>query len=157
MTRLPKHLRKKISRLYADARKTDAAIQARPLTGAQADNISVLHWICFRAITDDGVATEENWSNLAQAVNMSLLLAEKGIGAEHMCLTFDAQEALMRAAKRGKATGRWGFDGDGIRAVQQALELHDEQIKVASKAELLEALHTLRKRVDSGVVLEEAA
>lgn len=84
-------------------------------------------------------------------------LCEKGVGAEYMALTKEAQEALMRAAHRGKSTGRWGFDGEGIRAVQQALELHDEQIKVASKAELLEALYALRARIDGGQVLEEAA
>ena len=145
--------KKAVKAVHEANRANERKERATPLSESQATSISVLHWICFRAITENGDATESNWTNLAQAINMGLLLAEKGIGDEHMNIVKDAQDAMMRARRRGLEHGRWMFDGDGIKAVEQALLLHDEQVRVATKGELVECLATLRKRIEDGNTL----
>ena len=154
MTRTPLHVRKKIARAYAEARRHQAL---QPLTDSQVLDISTIAWVTLRAITESGEATESAWAVLAQASNMALLLAEKEIGDEWLPQIKSAQDALMRAAHRGKRTGRWGLDGDGIRAIETALEVHDQQIALATRAEILSALATLRARIDKGHVLETEA
>jgi hypothetical protein len=128
--------------------------EGKPLAPQQTNSIATLAWLAFRAITEHGLTTEENWSVLAQAANVSLLLTEMDIGAEHAAIVKDGQSALMRACARGKTSGRWGFDGHGIQAIEMLLTLHDAQIEIATRSEIKTALRTLRERISAGNILK---
>lgn len=103
--------------------------------------------------TRKGLCTEYDWNALAAVVNTQLLLAESGVGGDAMEEIKGAQAALMAAQHRFEAIGRYGFDGRGLVAVTDALELHDQQIDLCTKGEYSRALQGVYQRMNAGEVL----
>lgn len=133
----------------SQARKSDA----RPLIQSQTTDIGLAYHLSFDAIKG-GYATEEMWSNLACAMNIALILAEKGIGEPHIEDIKLAQDALMRAKGRGEKSGSWGLDGDGMRDLHLAITVHDAQMEAATKSDVRFAINEVRRRMEAGEVLE---
>lgn len=154
MAKIPAHIRKAIQRQQAKAHLEAEARKAEPLQFDQVQSICIAARASLNRITQYGEATEQHWCDLAQPVNVSLLLCERGFGEDLIDDIRAAQDALMRAMHRGKRTLRYGLDGPGVMAIQRALDIHDQQIELVTRGEMLDVLMELRRRIDEGNVLE---
>lgn len=100
-----------------------------------------------------GHGIELDWHTLAAAVNVSLVLCERGIGPDYLGDVITAQQALMRIHERQRATGRWAFDGPAYVALARAVELHEAQLQTITRDGARAAMLEVRRRVDRGEVL----
>jgi hypothetical protein len=128
----------------------------QPIIGADRTDLSVAYWLAFDAMTR-GQSNEENWSIVTVSLNVSLILSEQGFGNEYEPYIIKALEGAFRAKVRAGRTGSWRYDGDAINAIREAFEIHDEQIKIATKDEMRSALNEVYRRINEGFVYQEAA
>jgi hypothetical protein len=49
------------------------------------------------------------------------------------------------------------LDGDAMRDIEAALAVHDRQMEIASRAEIVEAMGLVGRRIDEGHAYREAA
>lgn len=129
---------------------------ASTLKHDQLTDIGVAYWLSFENLRS-GAATEEAWSCVACALNVGLMLAEKDIGAEYEQDLVLALDGLFRAQIRSKKSGNWRLDGDALRDVERALQVHDQQMQIAKRWEVTEAMNVIYKRLADGNVYKEAA
>lgn len=134
-----------ISRIAVNAEKRR---DANPLTDDQQRDLGLAYHIAFENMLKRG--GEEDWYVLAGSLNVALVLAEKGYGEEFIPEIKAAMEALMSTKYRADRTGKWAFDGDGIQNMRRALELHDQQCAMATRAEIRTALQAIVKRANEG-------
>jgi len=114
---------------------------ASTLKPDQVTDLGVAYWLSFENLRT-GDANEEAWSCVACALNVALVLAEKGIGADY-------EQALV--------TGNFRLDGDALRDIETALQIHDQQMAMAKRWEVTAAMNTIYKRLAEGNVYREAA
>lgn len=113
--------------------------------------------LAVRAAADgmrQGRGVEQHVHTLASAVNLALILCERGVGREHQQAVIDAQLALMRTIERGQRTARWGFDGPAIATLETALEVYEAQLDVVAAVELRDAVREVSRRMAQGHVFE---
>lgn len=122
-----------------------------PLSTDQQTDLGIAYHASLQGLLT-GHGTEQAWSTVACALNVSLLLAECGICAPAIQTIKLAQEALMRSHERAQRTSKWALDGDGIRVIQAALNIHDEQNSRATKGQITEAMREVHRRVEQGEV-----
>ena len=139
-----------VARCYA--RGQDAA----PLNGGQLQDLGLASWLNLEQLRT-GDATEEAWSVVVTALNIGVALAEGDIGAEHQKAFNLALAGAFRAKTRSARTGNFRLDGDAMRDIETALTIHDRQMEIASRAEVVAAMNLVRQRVDEGHVYREAA
>ena len=99
-----------------------------------------------------GAGIELDWHTLAAAVNVSLILCERGVGAEYLDDVKTAQDALMHILDRHRRTGKWRFHGSGYVALTRAVELHEAQLAAITRDSARAAMMEVRRRVDRGDV-----
>jgi hypothetical protein len=128
----------------------------RPMSEDQATDVCITHHMAFARILG-GEATAENFVEVATALNLAIVLADWGIGQEYVPLINAALAGTARAMERGTRSGKFGFDGPAIKAVQDALDIFAEQLKLATKLEMKAAIAEVHRRVDAGIVYQEAA
>lgn len=129
------------------------AMQHGMNSGQLQDLGLAMHGAIERMRTGHGV--ESDFHDLAATVNVSLILCERGTGAEYEQIVKDAQHALMRTLERGRKTGRWGFDGEGYTQITRAVALHEQQIALVPRVECVEAMNECRRRMERGQVLND--
>lgn len=129
---------------------------ASPLRDEQLSDLGLAYWLSFDNLRA-GDANEESWSCVVCALNVSLVMCEKGIGAEHEQALVTALDGAFRAKVRSARTGNFRLDGDGLRDVETGLQIHDQQMAIATRAEISDAMHTVRARIEAGNVYQEAA
>lgn len=134
-----------VSRIVSSAEKRR---DANPLTDDQQRDLGLAYHIAFENMLKRG--SEEDWYVLAGTMNVALVLAEKGYGEEFIPEVKAAMEALMDCKYRADRTKRWAFDGAGIQAMRTALELHDQQCALATRAEIKTVLQAIVKRANEG-------
>jgi hypothetical protein len=100
-----------------------------------------------------GLCSEYDFNALAAVTNTQLVLAESGIGGDALDKIKAAQNALLDAQHRFDVIGRYGFDGRGLVAVTDALDIHDQQIDLCTKGEYSRALQGVYARMNAGEVL----
>ncbi len=132
-----------------------ALADVSPLTETYLVNLSLGIHAAFEMIRRGG--DEDAWHTLAQAANISLVLAERGFGEEYIEAIKSAQQALMRARARASSAGKWGFDGTGISDMRTLVELHDRQMEIATRATVREVIREMNRRMEAGDTLESAA
>lgn len=123
-----------------------------PLRSDQQIDIGIAYHASLQALLT-GHGTEQTWSTLACALNTALLLSEYGICAPAIQTIKLAQEAMLRARERAVRTGKWALDGDGIRVLQAALNIHDEQISRTTRDKITAALNEVHRRASMGDTL----
>lgn len=123
-----------------------------PLQPSQQIDIGIAYHASLQALLT-GHGTEQAWCTLSCALNVSMLLSEYGVCAPAIQTIKLAQEALMRAQERAGRTGKWALDGDGIRVLQAALNIHDEQISLTTRDKITSALQEVHRRVSMGETL----
>jgi len=101
-----------------------------------------------------GVGTQQHVFDLASAVNVALVLTERGAGREFQDDIIAAQTALMRTIERGRRSGRWGFDGPALGEVERAIEIYEAQLAAVPRIEARDAVREVTRRVQQGHVFE---
>ncbi|TCS37456.1 hypothetical protein EDC30_104260 [Paucimonas lemoignei] len=138
------------------ARAAFDALGSRPLEDENAGDLSTAYWLSLENMVR-GASTEEDWSMVTFALNIGLILCEFGIGTEYEQHFITALDGAFRCKLRADRTAAWRFDGEALGLIRLALEVHDEQIKLATKDELRTALLEVRRRVEEGNVYHAAA
>ncbi|MEM5371336.1 hypothetical protein V4C53_35625 [Paraburkholderia azotifigens] len=134
----------------------DAISRKLPMNNGQRLDLGIAYHVALDEMIH-GRGTEVHWSTVVCALNIALLLAEQGYGANHLGIIKAALDGAVRSRKRAELIGRWGFDGDALVDVKIALETHDSQMAIVSQAEIRAVLSEMHKRIDNGNVLREAA
>ena len=129
---------------------------ASTLTSDQTTDLGVAYWLSFENLRA-GDANEESWSCVACALNVALVLCEKGIGAEFEQQLVKALDGAFRAKVRSEKSGNFRLDGDALRDIETALQIHDQQMAIAKRWEVTAAMNTIYKRLAEGNVYREAA
>ncbi len=140
-------MRKHTPRKYIDPMGWIA--KRTPLADDQQRDLGIAYRISLQAILN-GHGTEQAWATLCCTLNVALILCEIGIHAHALQSIKLAQETMVRVRERAQRTGKWAFDGDGIRAIHVAVNLHDEQITRASRGQITAAIVEVQKRVEVG-------
>lgn len=120
-----------------------------PLEDDQMRDLGIAYHVSLQAMLS-GRGTEQTWSTLACVINIALLLSEAGIEPSAIQTIKLAQEALLRVRDRAGRSGKWAFDGEGIRIILAAVNLHDEQISRATRGQVTAALVEVNRRVTIG-------
>lgn len=100
-----------------------------------------------------GRADAAAFHNLASGVNVSMVLAERGLGTEYSELIGSAQAAMVRFKINGDR-GRWLLDGPSLNALRDWLNVYEAQLEATSQQEALDALNEVDKRVRRGQIFE---
>jgi hypothetical protein len=150
--------RKKISRpaqqeivhwYFAQRKQSIRREDRRPLIEEDATNLSLAYHLAMETMVK-GQSSEQDWSVVVCSLNIGLILCERGIGVEYESMFVAALDGAFRARLRGNRTGAWRFDGDALTAIQQALAVHDEQVKLATKEEMRATLIEVHRRITEG-------
>lgn len=124
---------------------------ASPLADDQITDISGSYWLSL-ANMKQGTGSMESCAFVGQALNLAMVLAEQGIGREHLDDIVVGLDAVAKANFRGLHRGSYRLDGPGMHAVSFAMEVHDEQLRVAHRKEIVQAIAEVNARIDSGNV-----
>lgn len=124
---------------------------ASPLREEQQADLGRNYWLSFTNLIQ-GSASFESWENCVGSLNMGLVLAEKVFDGQGELEIVEALDGLFKAKLHGDKTGRYRLDGDGIQAVRIALTTHDQQMKLAHRREIVDAIATVHQRVADGNV-----
>lgn len=122
----------------------------------QQRDISTAAHISLQAMLT-GNGAETGWNTVACAINLALVLAEKGYSAGAIETIRLAQHALMRAWERAhaeKTKGRWALDGDGARLIMAVLNIHDEQVSRCTRGDIKAALDEVHRRIEQDEIFE---
>lgn len=124
------------------------------LTDNQLTDLGMAVHVCIERLRT-GHGVELDWHTLAAAVNVSLVLCERGIGAEYIDDVKTAQDALIEILERQRRTGRWAFHGAGYVALIHAVAIHEAQLASITRDSARAAMLEVRRRVDRGEVLNQ--
>ena len=92
----------------------------------------------------------QHWLDLSNVVNICETLAHDKVGAEALQSCWDAQDALIEAAKRFQDTKRMGLSGIGIQALRDVIEYHDMQRSSIPRSQYEAIIRLTAARVKSG-------
>lgn len=134
----------------------DVLDRRTPMDVGQTTDLGIAYHVALDEMIH-GRGTEEHWSTVACALNITLVLSERWPAVGDVALANNALAGAVRSRDRARRLGSWGFDGDALADVKAALALHDEQMVVFTKAEILDALGEVHRRIDAGEVFKEAA
>lgn len=126
------------------------------LTDDQLTDLGFAVHACIERLRT-GHGIELDWHTLAAAVNVSLVLCERGVGPEHLDAIKTAQDALIEILERHRKTGRWAFHGSGYVALARAVQIHEAQLANITRDSARAAMLEVRKRVERGEVLNREA
>lgn len=120
----------------------------------QQDDLGIALRVSLEALRT-GLATEQAFHTIAACINVSLVLCERGVGSDYLPAVKQAQAGLMRMRQRGLDSGRWVFDGAGMRDVTHGVELHEAQLASVSRKEASNAMREVMRRIKCGDVFTE--
>ncbi|AZG14954.1 hypothetical protein [Cupriavidus pauculus] len=123
----------------------DAFAARLPMAVDKQQDVSLVAHQSLTALTQ-GKGSDFDVGCLAVAMNLSMLLSEIGVGREYLSIAIAGQEAVMRCKARAERTGKWGLDGPGIAAIEQAIDLHDQQLEIATQAQMSAVLREMNRR-----------
>lgn len=143
--------------LMAIANQHAAAEDRQLLRDEHTTDLSAAYWLALDAMVR-GNSREEDWSMITCALNIGMVLCERDIGREYEPLFITALDGAFRAKLRADQSRVWRYDGEALRAIREALTVHDEQVKVVTKEEIRNAMNEVHRRIDEGnVYMAEAA
>jgi len=128
----------------------------QPLTQDQRDDLGLAVHLAIERLRL-GAPIEGDWHTLAAAVNVSMVLCERGVGPEYLPDIFAAQDALLRVWDRHGRTGKWGFDGPAYQALACAVEIHEAHAGAITRDGARAAMLEVRRRAARGEVLNGVA
>lgn len=134
----------------------EAIEDAKPIAPLRMTELGIAFWAAFHQMLH-GAAKEEDWTTVTVSLNMALILAERVFKNDHVPYIVKALDGAMRSKLRAQGLGVWRYDGAAIGAIREALEIHDEQIQLATQAEIRAAFVEVLRRRAAGNVYQEAA
>ena len=126
----------------------------RPLDASQKTDESIGLRVSLEALRT-GSAGESAFHAIVAAVNVSMVLCERGHGVHYMPDILQAQTSLLRVWQRAQKSGRWLFDGPGWQHVNHAIDIHEAQLADISRRDASEAWREVVLRIKRGHVFEE--
>lgn len=130
-----------------------AIAMQHPLDASQKTDESIALRTNLEALRT-GHGGESAFHTITAAVNVSMVLCERGHGPEHLPAVLQAQDSLLRVWQRAQQSGKFLFDGRGWQQVNHALDLHEAQLANVTRREASDALHEVMRRIDRGLVCE---
>lgn len=124
----------------------------QPLTQDQRDDLGLAVHLAIERLRV-GTPIKGDWHTLAAAVNVSMVLCERGVGPEYLPDILAAQDALLRVHDRHAKTGRWAFDGPAYKALTRAVEIHEAHAGAITRDGARAAMLEVRRRAARGEVL----
>lgn len=109
-----------------------------------------LHW-AMQTITK-GEGSPDDWQNVADSLNMGLVLCERGYGNEYIEHMLAARQAMRALRERTKQKGRMAFTGPELAAVNEAIAIHEAQLDCPdlTVVDVERAVKEVRRRIVSG-------
>jgi hypothetical protein len=103
-----------------------------------------------------GRGTEQTWSTLACALNVALLLAERGIYPEAEPMIKLAMDALMLVQKHAHVSGELALNlaHHHKQSILSAINMHDQQCAQCTKGQIAEVLQEIHRRITTGEILK---
>lgn len=126
-----------------------AVAGVKPLGEGHQIDLGLSYHVAFESMRK-GQGQKGDFHTIACAINIALVLSERGYGSGLIDRVKDAQNGLLRCMERGERTRAWGLDGEAMSAIADALALHDDQIAAATQREIREAIAEVHRRVDNG-------
>lgn len=124
----------------------------QPLTQEQQDDLGLAVHLAIERLRV-GAPIDGDWHTLAAAVNVSMVLCEKGVGREHLDDVLAAQDALLRIFDRHAKIGRWAFDGQAYTELTRAVAIHEAHAAAITRDGARAAMLEVRRRAARGEVL----
>jgi len=91
-----------------------------------------------------GRGTWDAWRTLADCCNVAQALCAKGIGSNLIDKCLDAQHALAALHARVTAGGTWTLRGLELTALDEAVWLHEVQLRHATQGEIAAAIEKVK-------------
>lgn len=143
-------MRKSCNREVRDPRSW--IVRRMPLENDQQASLGIAYRASLDALLS-GKGDEQAWSTLACALNIALILCERGLGEEFTHTIKYAQNGLINCRERAARFNNWSFNADEARTILKAFAIHDEQIRLATKKEIVFSLDEVRRRIEQNEVL----
>ena len=96
-----------------------------------------------------GKGTRQDIDALIQMLNITEALYRLGFGSEYKEVIAEGLEALREVAGRGAATGRFIMRASEIKAMNEAMELHDAQMEVITIKDMENAIKVVHEEIRS--------
>jgi hypothetical protein len=97
-----------------------------------------------------GRATREDMDILVASLNIVEALYRRGFGADYKDVVHAGLEALRSVGARGAATNKFILRADEMRALNEAMELHDAQLEVITVRDMDIAVKDVRNEFLQG-------
>ena len=104
---------------------------------SQADGLMLELHQCFDALKH-GSTDDELFNRLGSSLNTALILAER-IDQQVVDVVLEAHQAMYRCRDRFDKHGRFGFDGPGIAAMVDALDVYEQIVRLITPKQILDA------------------
>jgi hypothetical protein len=115
-----------------------------PFTSEELMRLELPIRMSFEALKN-GNGQESDFHDIDAAINCTIVRSEDVAPmCEHTAIA--ARDALMRAWDRHQATGKWGFDGPGLREVEAGIDLHEQLIRLSTPGQMVNAMREVIKR-----------
>lgn len=126
--------------------------KVQPFTEAEQATLNLPVRIAFEAMRTR-TAGESDFHTLADAVNISMVCAEKiDPLVEQSCIA--GRDALMRTHRRHAATGVWGLDGPAFAEIEQVVGIYEQLTALLTGGQLKDAMTECVRRMQAGDVME---
>jgi hypothetical protein len=127
-----------------------------PMRAAQTLDLGIAYHVAYDELLK-GRGGEEHWSTVVVALNIALVMAEQGPGADSIVFIKEALDGAVRTRDAARLSGIWEFDEDAKIDIAIALRAHDGQMSVTPQALVSAALAEVHRRIDAGHAFTEAA
>lgn len=98
----------------------------------------------------NGVATKQHFDTLASTVDLTVMASATLFDNAYMDDIQNARQAMIRCRERFIKTGKMGLDGEGLTAIKQIIEIHNELINHVTGGEVLKFLQVRDQHIKSG-------
>jgi hypothetical protein len=87
-----------------------------------------------------GKADMADWNDICEMLNVTVALAEMGVGKEFVPEIQKAMIAHAMCGRRFKKHDKFGYSGTELQDVNGAIEIHEAQLEVATIIQMEQAL-----------------
>lgn len=125
-------------------RARTAKLNAMPVVET-CQSLQVRNHESLHAMTT-GVGTSRAWQDIAEAINVAIVLSETLFDRQVLPDLLEAAVAHARCGARMHRAGRFGYSGGELKAVNLAMDVHDAQLEQITFGELVKAHDEVKRR-----------
>lgn len=135
------------------ARNPNAAFDAinlsQPVKQDAKDRLDIAIRTALLAFTN-GAAIKSHFNTLASTVDLCSMASKTMFENAYEAEIDAGREAMIRCRERFAHTQKLGLDGEGISAIKQVIEIHNELLNNVTGAEVLKFLKVRDQHIKSG-------